>query len=436
MSSFCVNLKNKLNNLICDMEKYSYLFTKNPKSDFTRKRNLSFSTTMNLLISMGGNTLNKELLEYFNYNTETVTSSAFVQRREKILPLAFKFLFNEFNAVIPNNKLYKGYRLLAIDGSDLAYPANKEDTENYFQTQKNTKAYNLIHLNAVYDLLNRTYVDAEIQSRRKFNEHAALISMVDRFKWDNKAIFIADRGYESYNNFAHINNAGYNFLIRVKDIDSGGILSSFSFDDCEFDITIKRLLTRVQTNDIKNAPDIYKFLPNNSKFDYLPPKSKDFYEINFRVVRFKISDDKYECLITNLKENEFNIADLKELYHKRWGIETSFRELKYSIGLINFHSKKAEFIMQEIYARLIMYNFCETITTHTIITTKSTVHSYQANFTMAIQICKKFYCPVSNINPLNVEALIQNYILPVKKGRQKVRKPKNKSAVCFNYRIA
>mgnify|MGYP000615202485 FL=1 len=54
----------------------------------------------------------------------------------------------------------------------------------------------------------------------------------------------------------------------------------------------------------------------------------------------------------------------------RWGIETSFRELKYAIGLCCFHSKKVEYIMQEIYARLILYNYCELITMHVIIQQK------------------------------------------------------------------
>ena len=47
------------------------------------------------------------------------------------------------------------------------------------------------------------------------------------------------------------------------------------------------------------------------------------------------------------------------LYTKPWGIETSFRELKYAVGLVNFHAKKQEYIIQETFARLIMYNFAE-----------------------------------------------------------------------------
>ncbi|WP_374972327.1 transposase [Blautia producta] len=45
------------------------------------------------------------------------------------------------------------------------------------------------------------------------------------------------------------------------------------------------------------------------------------------------------------------------MYGRRWGIECSFRELKYTIGLTNFHAKKVEYILQEIFAWLIIYNF-------------------------------------------------------------------------------
>ena len=63
------------------------------------------------------------------------------------------------------------------------------------------------------------------------------------------------------------------------------------------------------------------------------------------------------------------------------GIETSFRELKYAIGLTNFHAKKVEYIVQEVYARMIMYNFCEMITLHVIINQTDKRHIYQVNFT-------------------------------------------------------
>lgn len=64
---------------------------------------------------------------------------------------------------------------------------------------------------------------------------------------------------------------------------------------------------------------------------------------------------------------EFLFRKFTAQYSMRWGIETSFRELKYAVGLTSFHAKKREYILQEIWARLILYNFCEVITAHTFI---------------------------------------------------------------------
>ena len=177
-------------------------------------------------------------------------------------------------------------------------------------------------------------------------------------------------------------------------------------------------------------------MPANQKFDYLPVSDKGIYPINFRVVRFPISEDNYEVIITNLSEKEFPIKKIKEIYHMRWGIETSFRELKYAVGLTNFHSKKVAYIIQEIFARLTMYNFCEIITMHVVIKQKDRKYTCQVNFTMAIAICLHYFKCKNNVSPPNVEALIQKNILPVRNGRKDPRKVRAKSAVSFIYRVA
>jgi hypothetical protein len=64
-----------------------------------------------------------------------------------------------------------------------------------------------------------------------------------------------------------------------------------------------------------------------------------------------------ECLITNLPANKFPPETLKKLYCIRWKIETSFRLIKYSANLLEFHSKKIEFLQQEIWAKMIFYNY-------------------------------------------------------------------------------
>ena len=108
-------------------------FVRNPDSDFTRKRKLDFETTVRYLIAMESGSLKKELLEFFHYNLGTATASAFNQQREKILPEALEFLFREFSNAFAQYQTYRGYRLLACDGTDLNITRNPSDQENYFQ---------------------------------------------------------------------------------------------------------------------------------------------------------------------------------------------------------------------------------------------------------------------------------------------------------------
>jgi IS4 transposase len=212
---------------------------------------------------------------------------------------------------------------LDTDGSSLHIATNPNDADTFFQNRPGEKGFNLLHMNAMYDLCNRLYVDSFLQPGRCENEGKALVKMVGRSHIRDNVIIIADRAYESYNNFAHIEKKGWKYLIRVKDLGSNGILSGLRLpSDGEFDICVQRILTRKQTNEVKARPDVYRFMPSVVKFDFLPLRSDDFYHMAFRVVRFKITDDSYETVITNLEQSDFPPHELKELYGKRWGIET------------------------------------------------------------------------------------------------------------------
>ena len=176
-------------------------------------------------------------------------------------------------------------------------------------------------------------------------------------------------------------------------------------------------------------------MPSNVNFDYLEKHSSESYPISFRVVRFKLTDETYETIITNLNNLEFPPISLKKIYQMRWGIETSFRELKYTIGLLNFHAKKAEYIMQEIYAKLIMYNLSMIITMNITFQQKDTKYQYQVNFAEALHICIHFI-QCNNVKPPDVEALIRKNILPIRPNRKDNRKIRFKSAVSFIYIVA
>jgi hypothetical protein len=437
MKDYPNTLKATLTSLINKISEKPELFVKTPGKDFTRNRKLPLASVIKLLISMGGNSIYKELLESQGYDEKTATASAFVQQREKILPYTFEFLLNEFNESHTATKKYRGYRLLAVDGSTLHIPTNPEDAETYIQTSLNSKGYNLLHMNAMYDLCNRLYTDALLQPYRQNNEKKAIVDMVDRSRIKDDVIVIGDRAYESWNIFAHIERKGWKYLIRVRDVGKAGIPAGLNLpSQDEFDVNVHKILTKKQTSDVKANPDIYRLLAGKTTFDFIDSHTNKFYPIDIRVVRFKTNDDYYVTIITNLEQTEFSALELRKLYKMRWGIETSFRELKYAVGLNNFHAKKREHIVQEIFARIIMYNFAEMVTSHVVISQTDTKHEYQVNFTVAIHICRQFLRAWINAPPFDVEALVRKNILPVRPDRKNKRNIQRKPTVSFIYRVA
>lgn len=227
--------------------------------------------------------------------------------------------------------------MLAVDGCSVPIIFDIDDKIIYFVNQKSAKRYNAYHLNASYDLMEHTY--DEEHPKMKINK--AFRKLVDRYN-GIQAIFINNKGYESYNNFEHVVHSGNKYLTRVRDITSKQCMTQTLGpypDQDEFDIDVFRMLTLKQTKTIKACPQLFRFLSNKSQFDYMK-KDNLFYEFNCGIVKFKITDDTYECIITNLDRDEFPAEEVKKLYNMRWGIETSFKELKYAVDLNAFHSKK------------------------------------------------------------------------------------------------
>ena len=164
--------------------------------DFTRKRKITFETVIKTLIGIESKSLTNELITAFDMKSEMPSTSAFVQQRYKIKPEAFKAVFDGFSLQLINNTK-TDFRILAVDGSDVQIATNPDDQTSYHPGTNGQKPYNLLHLNALYDLNNHIYTDAIIQGKLNTNEHSALQEMVDNSKI-TKALVIADRGYESF----------------------------------------------------------------------------------------------------------------------------------------------------------------------------------------------------------------------------------------------
>ena len=119
------------------------------------------------LLGFSSKSLSNEIIDVFSGDNEMPSASAFVQQRSKILSTAFVDVFRRFTNSVDHMKLFEGFHLLAVDGSDIHTPTNPDDPDSYFKVN-NCSPYNLYHLNALYDLCSHTYLDAVVQKSRKW----------------------------------------------------------------------------------------------------------------------------------------------------------------------------------------------------------------------------------------------------------------------------
>ena len=157
--------------------------------------------------------------------------------------------------------------------------------------------------------------------------------------------------------------------------------------------------------------------------------------MRLRIVRFQLPTGEFGTIATSLPQ-EFSIEDIKHLYHLRWGIETSFRDLKYTIGLVNLHGKRDDFVEQEIYAAMTVFNYASRIVREVVIRQPTRgVYAYKVNFKAAVMFVRELICD-PKINVEKVAWNIARNIIPIRDGRQDERKLKAKGFVGFTYRVS
>ena len=410
---------------------------------FTRNRKLPMEQLIKLLLTMTGGTLARELYDA----GVDIVSSSFVERRKQIGYGCFRDVMQRLNDLCTDPETLKGYGLWAVDGSTIPCPRNP-NSNNYYTSESNPKGWNNTHSNLIFSILNHTFVDicmgeGDIDSRKAHDEQGALYSLIYKRRFHQPTIVVMDRGYESHNTLAHLQNIhNLFFVLRVKQ-DKAALRPVRNLPMEELDRDLDWMITTRQTNEAKQNGWI--FLQTGSKkgktnspntritrwdFGHIDP-----YPMKCRAVRFRLDTGDFETLLTNLPREEFSISDLKEIYAMRWKIEVNIRFWKYAVGALALHSRTDELILQELYAHLTMFNFCQRICREIEIPQRpGNKYRYEIDKTMAIYLCKKFFRDPD----FSGERLIQDikrYVQPVRPNRADERNLKVKTFPGFPYRI-
>ncbi|MEK3528208.1 IS4 family transposase, partial [Lactobacillus crispatus] len=399
MKALHKNILERLDQIINNTGDHIHDFINNPHA-FTRKRTLDAATVLKTTINMQGQNLNSELFRAFGEdatkkNGKVVSTSAYVQRKSQLSPACFKHILTVFNQNLFNIQLFDHhYRLFAIDGSDFNQIWNPKSNNIVQASSHKKKPYCQIHVNALYDLLNNTYQDCIFQPKSEMDERKAAVQMLKALNC-GPYIVTMDRGYTSFNMIENCNRLpNCHYIIRTK-AGQGGVKEITTLPDQECDREISCLVTTSNYYYITHKASENIHHVQHHYRQYIKYRSKntqdlswDFGElctIKFRACKFRINDAKsgkeeWEVVLTNLDRKNYPLKRIKELYHLRWGIETSFKKLKYSLGSVQFHSKQDKFIEMEIYAHMIMFNAISQIDAQAYIPQKHCKYQYAINF--------------------------------------------------------
>lgn len=402
--------------------------------NFSRQSPLSRTTVIRLLLGAEGGSLDK-ILHAAGLN---VTASAVSQRRSQISPATFRGVFDYFNSACTDNDLCRGYRLLAVDGTTVNLPRNP-NSPSFVQNEGIPKGVNQLHVTPLYDILARAFADVVIQPEPKKDEIGALLEMLHRRDFNQKTLIIADRGFESYNLIAHIlEKPNVDFLIRVKQ-NYSAMREIAKLPMMEIDGNVNFTITTTQTKEDKEKKYVLLQMSKKNKPNAKAQRRRwDFpspYPMHFRVCRFMLDSGEFETVVTSLPTS-FTLADIRELYHLRWGIETSFRDLKYTLGLVNLHGRSDAFAEQEVFANLTVFNFASRICKEVVVRQPSEgIYAYKVNYKMAVMLCREFIRTPS----ADAEELLENigrYTVPIRPDRRDKRELRVKGFPGFVYRVA
>ena len=319
------------------------------KTAFTRNRKLTFPVMIVLILNFLTRTMQIELDDFFanvlDADLDSVTKQAFFKARKNILPDAFRELFLMTRDMVLNKnkiKRHKGYRVLAIDGSELRLAKTKENKDIFLPRNHSSENKTNAEILLLYDVISHYVIDAQIGSigvceREYAKKNLAYFSSI----CDEKDIVIFDRGYPS-RMMPFVQQLQHPSVIFDRGYPSRGMIAALTGMGCKY-------LMRLQDSCFKGI----KENPSND-FRITVSTKTDTYSV--RVVRVILKSGEVETLITNLSENEFSADDFLDLYFLRWGIETTYDTLKNKLLIEKFAGRSPVAVLQEYYAMMFVLN--------------------------------------------------------------------------------
>ncbi len=396
---------------------------KSRAQDFTRNRTLSFKVIFVTILRKSVKSLSIVMNELFmdGHIEVPVTPSAYTQARSKLRYTAFKELSDsivEMRCSDPKyTKLWRGYRLLGVDGSYVILPNTPDIVKEYGKIRIKNQKYNGNYCSALflcyYDVINNLTVASALETSRSYEVNLAT-ELLDKTKSNDVSLF--DRGFCTYKLPAIMQQKNRHFIIRCQKNTFKAFEPFFNGESTDEIVTL-------------NVPE-----KQEREMQRLGVPSS----ITVRLVAVTLSTGEIEVLMTSLTDPEITREDFKELYGMRWGIETFFGILKGRLSLENFTGQSVESVKQDFWSTLFISNYESIMTSDVNQKLKNNGPNVKkVNKAVAFNVIKHqaFNILYSEHDEheyrfKNLEKLFMTGAVPVREDRNPIRKKPSMRSLC------
>ena len=325
---------------------------------FIRDRKMTQKEYTAFILSQRSCTSYIETIRFFTIwlknDFKTISSQGIGKQRMFIDPKVFIDMYecfiDELYSKFSGFSKFQGYIIGACDGSIVDLPNVTLTREEFPVGDENLLKEKRIRarVSCILDVHSKHILTAKIVETT-VNEIDLAIEHLENLRQRldiTKLITIYDRGYPSIELMTKIIDLNSKFLIRLpKNVFIHQIKQMKSNDEI---IQINMINSRLNNFDDEN----------------LKEKARKMGRLEIRIALVDIGKDEPEILATNLTPEEFTTEYLKELYKKRWTVETGFDRLKNLIEIEDFSGIRRPIIEQDFYAHLFVYNLAMTIKNH------------------------------------------------------------------------
>ena len=404
---------------------YSDRFMNNNRlsnKDFTRKRKLPFVSLVLFMINLIKQTLQKELthfMELIKNKKENITKSAFSQSRLKLKPEAFIELNNTLvEEFYTDNiiKKWKGFRLLAIDGSKLILPTHSKELMEKYGTLSSGMIIPQAQISTCYDVLNEIILDSQLETIQINEMNQAVRHLENLTKGD---LIIFDRGYSA---------TWFYYMIKLKGLDFvNRIPKGFRKDAENFRLSNKK--DDIIEVDIPPQKSRYGLQRHGLTKETVGP-------FKLRLVKVILDTGEVEVLaMTLLNKEKYPLEIFRDLYFKRWGIETNYNRLKSNIHVEEFSGLTEIAIRQDFFANVLINNLQSIIALDSKEEmdeeNKDNKYEYKINRNLSLGFMKDRIVEIlTSNNPKYYDELKELFKMnpnPIRQSRKNPRKPQDKN---------